>query len=134
VLLDVLRFNPAGTGGMPDYIPSLVLYSIDPPSERPELADTPVPPGRFYENTLTVLEEGTEGPITFAYEPGPGQPGFVPGFTVTYAVVPQVPEPACIAIFVVALTGLAAIRRRSCIDARLNNRAFEFGEHSEHLE
>jgi hypothetical protein len=79
VLLDIMRFNPAGTGGMPNYIPSLVLYSIHPTGGLPDLADTPVPPSSFYDNTLTLLENG-EGPITFAYDPGPGQPGFVPGF------------------------------------------------------
>ena len=110
-LLDVLRFNPAGTGGMPGYIPSLVLYSIDP-QNQPDSADTPVPPSSFYDNTLTVLENGAEGPITFTYDPDTGQPGFVPGFTVTYGVVPQLPEPASMAIFGVALVGLAAIRRR----------------------
>ncbi len=79
--MDILRFNPADTGGMSGYIPSIVLYSIDP--QGTELADTPVPPNSFYDNMLTVLEAGTEGPITFSYDPGPGQPGFVPGFTVT---------------------------------------------------
>jgi hypothetical protein len=59
-----------------------------------------------------VLESAAEGPITFTYDPDTGQPGFVPGFTVTYGVVPQLPEPASMAIFGVALAGLAAIRRR----------------------
>ena len=112
-LLDILRFNPAGTGGMTGYIPSMVLYSIDP--QGTELADTPVPPSSFYDNTLTLLESGTRGPITLTYEPEPGQPGFVPGFTVTYGLVPQVPqvpEPTGIAIFGVALAALATIRLR----------------------
>jgi hypothetical protein len=116
VLLDILRFNPSGTGGVPDYIPSLVFYSIDPESDRLDLADTPTPPSSFYENTLTVLEDETEGPITFSYDPLPGQPGFVPGFTVTYGVVPQVPEvpePPGMAIFAVALAYLAVIRRKA---------------------
>ena len=115
ILLDVLRFNPEDAGGVLGYIPSLVFYEIGPPHNPSDLAATPVPPSSFYSNTLTMLVEGTEGPTSITYDPGPGQPGFVPGFAVTYGVVPQVPkvpEPASTAILGVALAALCAVRRR----------------------
>ena len=62
-LLDILRFNPADTG-------------VDPQSNPLDLADTPVPPSSFYDNTLTVLEAGTEGPITFSVQTRAGPARF----------------------------------------------------------
>jgi hypothetical protein len=73
-VLDVVRFNPAGTGN-PAYPASLLFYSDNVPTSD-DLADTSGPPTALYANTF-VLPEGT------IYTPLVGQPGFVNGFSVT---------------------------------------------------
>jgi hypothetical protein len=95
-ILDVVRFNPAGTGGNPAYPASLVFYS-DNVGGLDSLGDTLAPPSSFYTNTLTILEIGTETDNGAIYTPSAGQPGFVAGFQVTYDMISDagvpVPEP-----------------------------------------
>jgi hypothetical protein len=114
-VLDVVRFNPAGTGGNPNYPASLLFYS-DNVDGFDSPADTPSPPHAFYTNTVTIqevlLSPGVEGAM---YTPNDGQPGFVPGFAVSYVLVSDIPEPSTL---LVAGTGaglglvVAAARRR----------------------
>jgi hypothetical protein len=90
---DVVRFNPAGTGGDPNYLSSVLIYSsgahgID------SLADTSQPPFGNYTNTLTIPETTIGGVNGAQYTPISGQPGFVSGFAVTYAITSDVPEPS----------------------------------------
>src|SRR5262245_19012686 len=59
-LFDVVRFNPAGTGGNPAYPASLLFYS-DNTDGFDALSDTPSPPTAFYTNTITIPEVGPEG-------------------------------------------------------------------------
>jgi hypothetical protein len=96
LITDILRFNPAGTGGNPAYPASLVFYS-DVFDGRNSLADTGFPTAS-YANTASFIETGLEGGMSgFLYTPTANQPGFVPGFTVTYNFVSDpaaVPEPA----------------------------------------
>ncbi len=112
---DVIRFNPAGTGGNPAYPPSLVFYS-DNLGGADDLADTPSPPTSFYTNTVTISEVGPEGNNGAFYTPTPNQPGFVPGFAVSYHFISDftpVPEPASVAFLAASvLTGAACLRRR----------------------
>lgn len=92
-LSDVIRFNPAGTGGNPAYQASLVFYSLDGGTA---LADTGSP-SAFYANTFSLMES-LSGPTL--YTPTSSEPGFVTGFTTTYSITsteaaaPAVPEPA----------------------------------------
>ena len=88
---DAIRFNAAGSGGNPNYLSSVVFYSSDV-GGLDSLADTLTPPSAFYSNSVTLPEVG--GGIQ--YTPLSGEPGFVPGSTVTYSItssVATVPEP-----------------------------------------
>jgi len=80
ILSDVVRFNPAGTGGNAAYPASVVFYSI--PGEG-QLADTGFP-SSFYPNTFSLVENAL-GEVL--YTPTVGQPGFVAGFGVTYNII-----------------------------------------------
>jgi hypothetical protein len=111
ILSEIIRFNPAGTGS-DAYPASLVFYS-DLGDGIDSLADTGFPAGR-YTNTATALEIGAEGSNGFSYTPTANQPGFVPGFDVTYSVTSDsssVPEPASISLFAIA-GGLFAAGKR----------------------
>ena len=61
-ILDVVRFNPAGNGGNPDYHASLLFYS-DNVDGFDALADTSSPPEpasvALVVSTLVVLARGT---------------------------------------------------------------------------
>ena len=112
--LDVVRFNPAGTGG-PSYPASLLFYS-DSMDGIDSLADTPSPPGASYTNVVSIAEVGPEGNNSAFYTPADGQPGFVPGFTVSYHFISDataIPEPGTLGLLGAGLLGLAgAIRRK----------------------
>jgi hypothetical protein len=90
---DLIRFNPAGAGGNPNYLSSALIYSsgahgID------SLADTLQGPFADYSNTLTMKETTVGGGDGVQYTPSSGQPGFVSGFAVKYAITSDVvPEP-----------------------------------------
>jgi hypothetical protein len=98
---DIIRFNPAGTGNA-GYPASLVFYSDTGDEVPAPLADTGLPTA-LYANTFTALETllpgGSSGII---YTPSSTQPGFVPGFSVTYQIVSDTPEPATVSLFLVA--------------------------------
>lgn len=104
---DIIRFNPAGTGAQA-YPASLVFYS-DNVDGADALADTGFPP-TLYANSLAVTEVGPEGNNGFTYTPSASQPGFIPGFGVTYHIISDVPEPG-VAV-VTMLIGGVMIRRR----------------------
>jgi hypothetical protein len=109
VLTDIIRFNPAGTGGNPAYPASLVFYSDLAFDGGNSPADVGFPTA-LYTNTVSFVETGPEaGPNGFSnYTPTANQPGFVPGFGVTYNFTSDagaVPEPAS---FVMAGTAVLA--------------------------
>jgi hypothetical protein len=110
-LSDVIRFNPAGTGGNPAYRPSLVFYSdtTDMPTEPAAPADTGFPIA-FYANAVNVREFiASPGVHEAIYTPLAGQPGFVSGFTVTYNIISSVPEPSTL-----VLAGISALVLAGC--------------------
>jgi hypothetical protein len=111
-VLDVLRFNPAGTGS-PNYPASFVFYS-DNIDGATDLADTPNPPTANYTNTLTLVEVGPEGSNGVTYIPTANQPGFIAGFTTTYHIQSDsTPEPGTVALCVgMGLSGASVFARR----------------------
>lgn len=104
---DVIRFNPANTGGLNNYPASVVFYS-NPVDGFDSLADTGSPPGAYYANSLALDEIGG----SVFYNPTAGQPGYVSGFNVAYNIQSAVPEPLTASLFGVGLAGIAAMRRR----------------------
>ena len=97
---DIIRFNPAGAGGNPNYLASLVFYSSNSGGVD-SLADG-LPPLANYTNILTVPEVGNGA----QYTPTSGQPGFVSGFTVSYGITSDVATPEPSSIFL-TLSGIA---------------------------
>jgi len=106
---DILRFDPLFQLG------GIFFYSdIEPGDPNPALADTGLI-NAFNTNVLILPEIGVEGDNGILYTPTAGQPGFVPGFNVTYTVVSdEVPEPATAGLLVLGggLIFLARRRRR----------------------
>jgi len=117
VISDIVRFNPAGTGGNPAYPASLVFYS-DNADGVDALADRGFPTA-LYPNTVTVFEVGPEGANGFTYTPTQADPGFVPGFNVTYRIVSDgtlaVPEPSSLALggLMVTLGGACTVWKKA---------------------
>jgi hypothetical protein len=113
---DIIRFNPAGTGS-PGYPASLLFYSNDISGGL--LADVGLPTAN-YTNTVTLTETLTPSGF-FGYTPTAAQPGFVPGFSVSYnfsRADAAVPEPASIAMLgtgALAFLGYARRRRKRAV-------------------
>jgi MYXO-CTERM domain-containing protein len=110
-VFDVVRFNDYNTGGVQGYPASILFYS-DNTDGFDSIGDTPSPPGAFYANNLTIQEIGPEGLNGAVYTPLAGQPGFVPGFNVTYDLVSDgviTPEPPAAATFAFGAFGLIAL-------------------------
>ena len=78
------------------------------------LADTGFP-SVFNTNTKTILESGPEGSNGATYTPGANEPGFIPGFAVTYTFISDasVPEPSAPTMMVgLAIFGVAVWSQR----------------------
>ena len=104
---DLIRFNPSGTGGNQSYAASLVFYSL---AGEGAPADTGLP-SLFYENRAFVLENPS-GVAT--YTPTSSQPGFVPGFEVSYVFTSAIsaPDSGAAALFLsLGFGGLVLLQR-----------------------
>ena len=88
---DVVRFNDYNTGGVTGYPASLLFYS-NPLDGYDSLADISAPPSTDYANVLDLTDVENNGMSYMLYTPTDGQPGFVPGFSVTYDIISDVPE------------------------------------------
>jgi PEP-CTERM motif-containing protein len=104
---DIIRFNPAGTGGNPGYPASAVFYSDNTFPSQNELADTGFPTA-IYTNTVVIMENTSGATI---YTPTSTQPGFVPGFSVTYNFFSPIPEPSTWAMIGAGVGVLLGVQR-----------------------
>lgn len=109
----------AGTQAPGDLIRFLLLngagYFIFYSDEGTDgLADTGLPTG-LLDNHVTLAETGVEGSDGAFYTPTANQPGYVPGFSVTYHFISDsaVPEPATWAMMLLGFGAIGvALRRR----------------------
>jgi hypothetical protein len=115
---DVIRFvTPTITSltNVDDVLPSsiMVFYS-DNGDGVDALADTGFPTA-FFENSVTIAEVGPEGDNGAFYTPTANQPGFVPGFAVTYHFISDsaAPEPATWAMMLLGFGAVGFAVRRS---------------------
>lgn len=114
-LSDLIRFNPATLDhGLP--ISYIVFYS-DSDGGSPALADVGQFPTAFYSNHVSLNEERLPGSglIGAAYTPTVGQPGYVPGFNLSYHFISEVPEPVTWMMLLAGfgVVGFAMRRRRA---------------------
>jgi hypothetical protein len=107
---DVVRFNSAGTGS-PGYPASLVFYS-NPSDGIDSLADTLSPPSSFYSNHISLTEVDIGGVEQVIYTPNDAQPGFIAGFSVTYDIISDTPEPSSVILLGSGLLGVLGVARR----------------------
>ena len=112
IFYDVVRFNDYNTGGVRGYPASLLFYSDPIGGIYDSLADIFSPPTSFYANQLNLTETVTNGVSYVVFTPASGQPGFVPGFAVTYDIISDTPEPSTILLFASSLIGAGVLRRR----------------------
>jgi hypothetical protein len=108
---DVVRFNDYNTGGVPGYPASLLFYSDPVAGTFDSLADIFSPPTSFYPNALGLLEVSNNNVSSVLYTPAFGEPGYVPGFSVTYDIISDTPEPSTIILFTSSLIGAAGVLR-----------------------
>jgi hypothetical protein len=109
---DVIRFNDSGQQGVSAI--TLVFYS-DNSDGSDALADVASSPSAFYTNMVTINEIGPDKMNGAVYTPTTGQPGAVtvPGFTISYHFVSDVPEPGSAALLVsMGVSGAALLRRK----------------------
>lgn len=116
MLEDLIRFNPAGSGGAPSYLSSIVFYSSGA-SAFDSAADTAQLPFGTYTNVFTLAETVAPGGDGATYTPASGQPGYVSGFSVTYnitssVVTSSVPEPSSIFLMCSGAAGFLLWRRK----------------------
>ena len=104
---DVVRFLFVGD------VASFIFYS-DNGDGADALADTGLPTA-LLANNVTIPEVGPEGDNGAFYTPTANQPGFVPGFNVTYHFISDsaVPEPATWAMMLVGFGAIGFALRRA---------------------
>ena len=100
---DLLRFSAVGNG-------SLFFYS-DSDADGVAPVDKGLP-GALFGNLVVLNEVPIPGGSGAVYTPTANQPGFVPGFAVTYTFVSDVPEPATTTLLISGLAVVAGLRYR----------------------
>ena len=112
IFSDVVRFNDYNTGGVQGYPASLLFYSDPVGGVYDSLADISSPPQADYPNLLNLTEVVAGGVATVLYTPASGEPGYVPGFSVTYDIISDTPEPSTLLLLGSGLFGVAGVVRR----------------------